>query len=71
MMSSPLDLKAKIKDGLLFFRKISTNNEAEASMYKTIVNNTVEALKKVSTLNRFNAERVKNIYGIDIQGDGN
>ena len=67
MLSSPSNQLRKVKNGLLFFRKLQTDNSDNAKKYRAIANNAISSLKKIAALNAFNAKRVKNIYGIDIE----
>lgn len=62
--SNPAQLTLKLRSGLLMFRDLATPGDQDASMYRSIAVNVVQALKVISSENGFNLIRVKNMYGL-------
>lgn len=67
MLSAPSDMNEKIKNGLLFLRRVQTDDLVLRERFKVMGDKTVAALQKIATTNPLNSKRVKKIYGIDAE----
>lgn len=66
MMSTPKNMKFKIKRGLMIFSNSNGTNDEYSQKYKTIKDNTEKALIKIGKQSELNKMRVENLYKIQV-----
>ena len=70
MLSEPSNITQKIQRGLLYLSKIRYPEEEKNKKLDQIKLNTIEALKRIATINDVNKLRISSIYGIELQEEG-